>query len=135
MVSEFEEIGHSGGKITFSIKTNDKGLRSYQMTYSWSRPVPRAIIAVYALPQGVPVEAIQLGGIGQPWNPAPFPGAFQYLLPAIVKGSLGITAHIATDIGAVAHGPTCALIVLPRRRAMNFFQKLNYAMCVTTVRS
>ena len=42
MVSEFEEIGHSGGRITLSIKTDDKGgLRSYQMAYSSSRPVPR----------------------------------------------------------------------------------------------
>jgi hypothetical protein len=31
---------------------------------------------VYALPQGVPVESIQLGGIGQPSNRAPFPGCF-----------------------------------------------------------
>jgi hypothetical protein len=40
MVSEFEEIGHSGGKITFSITTNKEGRRGYQVGVSHSRPVP-----------------------------------------------------------------------------------------------
>lgn len=64
MASEFEEIGHSGGKVTFSILTDKEGRRGYQVGFSHSRPVPVVIIAVYALPQGVPVESIQLGGIG-----------------------------------------------------------------------
>jgi len=63
MVQEFEEIGHSGGQIIFGIKTNAEGRRSYQVTFTSSRPVPLVMIAVYALPQGVPVETIQLGGV------------------------------------------------------------------------
>lgn len=51
MDSEFEEIGHSGGKITFRIKTDDKGHRSYQIEVRSNRPVPFVWIAVYALPQ------------------------------------------------------------------------------------
>jgi len=47
----------------------DKG--SYQVGVRSSRPVPMAMIAVYALPQGVPVGSINMGGIGTPWNPPP----------------------------------------------------------------
>lgn len=89
MVSEFEEIGHSGGKITFSIKTDDKGQRSYQVGFSSSRPVPLVMIAVYALPQGVPVDAIHLGGIGQPWNFAPIPGCFPVFIASDSQGKFG----------------------------------------------
>ncbi len=60
MANEFEEIGHSGGKITFRIKTDNKGHCSYQIDFVHARPVPVVLIAVYALPQGVPVGEIQL---------------------------------------------------------------------------
>ena len=75
MTDEFKKIGHSGGKITFSLKTDDEGRRAFQVGYSGSRPAPTTLIGVYAFPQGVPVGPIQMGGIGQPWNPPPIPGA------------------------------------------------------------
>jgi len=59
------------------------------VTFSSSRPVPVVMIAVYALPQGIPVEAIQLGGIGQPWNPAPFPGCFPVFIASDSQGKFG----------------------------------------------
>jgi hypothetical protein len=89
MVSEFEEIGHSGGKITFSITTNKEGRRGYQVGVSHSRPVPVILIAVYALPQGVPVESIQLGGIGQPWNTPPFPDCLPVFIASDSQGKFG----------------------------------------------
>ena len=89
MAKEFEEIGHSGGKITFRIVTDQQGRRGYQVTISGDRPVPAAWIAVYALPQGIPVESIQLGGIGQPWNPAPFPGCFPVFIASDSEGKFG----------------------------------------------
>jgi hypothetical protein len=55
VTDEFEEIAHSGGKVTFSIATID-GQQGYQVSYSSSRPVPICLIAVYALPQGIAVE-------------------------------------------------------------------------------
>lgn len=88
-MAEFEEIGHSGGKITFSIVTDEEGRRGYQVGIRSSRPVPVVMIAVYALPQGVPVESIQLGGIGQPWNPPPFPGCFPVLIASDSQGKFG----------------------------------------------
>jgi len=89
MTDDFEEIGHSGGKFTFDILTDGKGERRLQMTFSANRPVPTTIIAVYALPQGVPVGMIQLGGIGQPWNPPPFPGCIPVFIASDSQGKFG----------------------------------------------
>lgn len=88
MINEFEEIGHSGGKVTFRIATID-GRRRYQVGYSSDRPVPMKLIAVYALPQGVPVETIRLGGIGKPWNPPPFPDCFPVFIASDSQGKFG----------------------------------------------
>lgn len=91
MVDEFEEIGHSGGKITFHFKTDDKGQRSYNIAFSSSRPVPLVLIAIYALPQGVPVEQINLGGIGSRWNPPPIPGCLAVFIASDSQGKFGHT--------------------------------------------
>ncbi|HLJ27482.1 MAG TPA: hypothetical protein VKY85_12285 [Candidatus Angelobacter sp.] len=89
MTTDFEEISHSGGKITFHIVTDQNGQRGYQVTYMGDRPVPFKLIAIYALPQGVAVESIQLGGIGQPFNPAPFPGCFPVFIASDSQGQFG----------------------------------------------
>lgn len=89
MIGEFEEIGHSGGKITFDIGTNGEGHRGYQTTITGSRPVPMVMIAVYALPQGFPVEMIQLGGIGQPWNPPPCSECIPVFIGSDSEGKFG----------------------------------------------
>ena len=132
VAKEFEEIGHSGGKVTFRIVTDQQGHRGYQVTISGDRPVPAAWIGVYALAQGIPVESIQLGGIGQPWNPAPFPGCFQYLSPPMAKENSGTIARTAEVIGAAGHGPTFARIVLSRRLVFNFSQKPSSVMSANT---
>jgi hypothetical protein len=95
MDDEFEEIGHSGGKITFGIRTNEIGQRQYQVRISGNRPVAMAVTAVYALPQGLPVAEIQLGGIGQPWNAPPIPDCLPVFISSDSKGQFG---H---------HCPTC----------------------------
>jgi len=89
MANEFDEIAHSGGKISFRIKTNDDGHTSYQIGWSSNRPVPTVIFAVYALPQGVPVGEIQLGGIGQKWNSPPIPGCFPVFISSDSEGQFG----------------------------------------------
>ncbi len=55
MIEEFKEIGHSGGKITFTFKTDSDGRHACQVRFSTNSPVPVALIGVYALAQGVPV--------------------------------------------------------------------------------
>ena len=72
--TELEEIGHTGGTVTFDIKIDAQGGVSYSISWTHSRPTPATVFAVYAIPQGVAVGDIQLGGMGEPWNPAPLPG-------------------------------------------------------------
>lgn len=136
MTGEFEEIGHSGGKITFEIATDDKGNRGYQTTVSGSRPVPTVLIAVYALPQGVPVEKIELGGIGQPWNPPPFRGCVPVFIGSDSQGKFG--HHCPQCNGYWRGGPwpnIYVLIVVSSEGPISSFRKPNYAMCATIVRS
>lgn len=86
---DFEEIANCGGKVTFTIRTNEDGGRSFQIGFSSSRPVPMVLIGVYALPQGIPVDTIQMGGIGQPWNTPPYPGCIPVLIGSDSTGQFG----------------------------------------------
>ena len=86
---DFEEIAHSGGKITFSIRTDDKGGQSFQIGFSHTGPFRSSLVGVYALPQGVPVDKIELGGIGQPWNTPPFPDCIPVLIASDSEGQFG----------------------------------------------
>lgn len=86
---EFEEIGHSGGQITFRVVTDEKGRRGYQIGITGNRPVPMVLIAVYALPQGVPVAELPLGGMGSPWPPPPFPGCVPVFISCDSQGKFG----------------------------------------------
>ena len=87
---EFQEIGHCGGQFTVDVRTAEDGRRGFQFGIRHSRPTPASIFAIYALPQGIPVGAIQLGGIGNPWNPSPTADC----LPIFIgSDSLGMFGH------------------------------------------
>ena len=67
---DFQEIAHCGGQATFQIVCDDQGRKSYSIGFRHSRPVPAAVIGIYALaPQGIPVGDFSIGGIGQGFNP------------------------------------------------------------------
>ncbi len=87
--NDFKEIAHSGGKITFDIVSDASGRKSYQVTYSGSRPVPMRMFAIYATPDGEPVANIQLGGIGSPWNPPPDPSCRPVFISSDSEGLFG----------------------------------------------
>ena len=82
MAEDFQEIGHSGGKITFTVATDKDGRRTYQVGFSSSRPVPVVLIGVYATSDGVPFAEMSFGGWGDPVETPP-PG--------------GLPVHIASD--------------------------------------
>jgi hypothetical protein len=70
---DFQEIAHCGGKIFVNATTDPDGKRRVQFGVENSRPVPAAWFGVYALLHyGIPVRIVELGGIGQPWNPTPY---------------------------------------------------------------
>ena len=61
MEEEFQEIGHCGGTVTFTISTSQDGGCQFQVTIQHSRNNAAGFFAVYAIPQGVAVDTIQLG--------------------------------------------------------------------------
>lgn len=87
---EFKEIGHCGGQFTVDVKTSRDGHRGIQLGFRHSRPTPMALFGVYALPQGIPVGTIQMGGIGDPWNPPSTPDCLPIF---IASDSLGMFGH------------------------------------------
>jgi hypothetical protein len=89
MYEDFREIGHSGGKITFTIKTDADGRQGYQIGVRSTRPVPVVMIAVYAIAQGIPVGTIDMGGSGTPWNSPPFPGCYPVMIQSDSHGQFG----------------------------------------------
>lgn len=88
--NEFQEIGHCGGQFTINVKTDKDGRRGIQFGMRHSRPTPAAFFGIYVLPQGIPVGTIQLGGIGDPWNPPPTSGCLPIF---IASDSLGMFGH------------------------------------------
>ncbi len=61
--TELEEISHTGGKVTFDVRVDAQGGASWCVIWSHSRPVPAVVFAVCAIPQGVAVGDVDLGGI------------------------------------------------------------------------
>lgn len=86
---EFEEIGHSGGTVTFHVATAADGRRSYQVQVRHQRPNAAAWIAVYAISPGIVVAPLPMGGIGSPWPPPPMPGCFLVFIASDSEGMFG----------------------------------------------
>jgi endogenous inhibitor of DNA gyrase (YacG/DUF329 family) len=86
---EFREVAHSGGKVVITVKVDGAGRRIYQLTWQHCRPVAAAIFAVYALPPGIVLCQIDLGGIGSRRDPAPIPGAYQVFIGSDSEGKFG----------------------------------------------
>ena len=89
MFGEFQEVGHCGGKITIHIQTDAEGRRSVQQSVEHSSPRPASITAIYALPEGNAVGMIQLGGIGQTWNPPPVQSCVAVFMASDSEGRFG----------------------------------------------
>src|SRR3989442_4128417 len=87
---EFQEIAHCGGKFIVTVSTDANGKRGVRFGVKHSSPRPAAWFAVYALSQhGIPVATIRLGGIGDPWNPAPYPGCLPVFIGSDSHGLFG----------------------------------------------
>ena len=86
---EFQEIAHSGGRLTIRLSTNNNGHREYQLQWSHDRPTPAVVFAVYALPQGIAVAHMRLGGVGSASDPPPVPGCYQVFIGSDSQGKFG----------------------------------------------
>ena len=69
---DFREVTHCGGRVTFHVKTDERGVRVFSIEYAGSSPSPMKLFGVYVLLQGIACGTIEMGGIGQPWNAPPF---------------------------------------------------------------
>ena len=109
---DFREIGHTGGKATFTVKCDKSGHISYQIGYSHSSPTPMSLVGIYAHPDGFACGNIKMGGIGQPWNPPPFPNCMAVLMASDSHGKFGHECpechkHFRTDNIPAAFPLTC----------------------------
>jgi hypothetical protein len=110
--SELEEIAHTGGKVTFKVEVDAEGRISYRVGWTHSRPTPATVFAVYAIPQGVAVGDIRLGGIGTPWNPPPLPACYPVFISSDSTGMFGHQCPSCSGYWRAGHGgkicPYCA---------------------------
>lgn len=116
---EFQEIGHAGGTVTFRAHTNGNGDRFYSVALEGSRPVPMAMIGVWALPPGIPISSVPMGGMG---SGAPVPPLSGCLPVYMVSDSEGRFGHNCPRCGAYWRSgpwpnvcPYCAAIAEPHQ--------------------
>ncbi len=75
--------------MTFHVETRPDGSRFFKLGWHSDRQGPAGIIGVYALPQGIPVARIVMGGIGQAWSDAPIEDCFTVLIGSDSEGRFG----------------------------------------------
>jgi hypothetical protein len=112
---DFEQVGHSGGKITFSF-VDQNGQRAYSLKFENAKPHACALFAIYALlPQGIPVTTLRMSGIGAPLQPPPTAGCLMVLMGSDREGFFGRSClacrgHFRTQSAPEkAHCPYCGL--------------------------
>lgn len=87
---DFRTIAHSGGKVTITVGLDPAtGGKRFQITWSHCRPNAGGFFAVYALPPGLVVGQMNLGGIGSVPNPPPIPGCYQVFIGSDSEGKYG----------------------------------------------
>jgi hypothetical protein len=88
--TEFRTIAHSGGKVTIKVSLDPAiGQKRYQLQYTLCRPNAGGFFAVYALPPGIVLGQMKLGGIGSVPNPPPVPGCYQVFIGSDSEGKYG----------------------------------------------
>jgi hypothetical protein len=120
--TELEEISHTGGKVTFDVRVDAQGGGSWCVIWSHSRPVPAAVFAVCAIPQGVAVGDVDLGGI----DTTP-PGCCLVLISSDSTGMFGHQCSICKGYWRAIHDgkicPYCAYKAEGRYRFLTEAQR------------
>ena len=91
---DFQEIGHCGGQYTIEVKTAENGSRSIQFGITHSRPTAASWFEIYALPQGIPVATVHMGGLmgGSGETESPY-SPTEYYRIFIASDKLGMFGH------------------------------------------
>lgn len=109
---EFQEIAHCGGKVIITLLTED-GQRKYSIGIEHSSPKPASWFAIYALPQGIPVETVQMGGIGDRWNPPPTSDCFSVFIASDSTSFFGHSCHGCKNYWRSRSAPSRWLVTCP----------------------
>jgi hypothetical protein len=91
---DFKEIGHCGGKVTLTF-SGAEGRRGYGFGYTGSGGF-MAMTAFYVLPPGIPVAGLRIGGVGQRFDPPPYPGCIPVF---VMSDSEGLFGHSCAACG------------------------------------
>lgn len=102
---EFKEIGHCGGQYKIIVKITPEGRRTVSFGIHHSLPVPAVYFGVYFHPDGGAVSTINLGGIGQPWNPPPVTGCFPIYIGSDRTGMFGHECQRCNEYWRSDHSP------------------------------
>ena len=86
---DFSEVGHTGGKVTFTIQCDAEGNIGYAIGYSHASPTPASLVGIYAHPDGFACGNIEMGGIGDPWSSPPLPNCVAVLMASDSEGRFG----------------------------------------------
>ena len=89
MRQDFKEVAHTGGKVTFTVQSDEEGNTGYSIGYSHSSPTPMTLTGIYAHPDGFACDNIKMGGIGDPWNPPPLPNCIAVMMASDTQGKFG----------------------------------------------
>ena len=90
--TEFREIAHSGGQVTFRTVTEPD--RKPEVSDWVSAFTPHACLDICSIcpsRKGVAVGTVKLGGIGQPWNPPPVPGCVPVFIASDSEGTIWLS--------------------------------------------
>lgn len=105
---EFRTIAHSGGKVTIAVSLDPAtGHKRYQLQYTLCRPNAGGFFAVYALPPGLVVGQMMLGGVGSVPNPPPIPGCYQVFIGSDSEGKYGRQCPVCGDYWRNELGQFC----------------------------
>jgi len=84
--TEFRTIAHSGGTVTITVSSDPAtGRKGYPLEWNHCRPNAGGFFAVYALPPGIVISQMNLGGVGSPIAPRRCPAAIRSSSVPIVK--------------------------------------------------
>lgn len=138
---DFQEIAHSGGRISFDVVCDNEGQLFVSMGWTHDRPKPAAIVGLYAdLGSGAVIADFCIGGMGQPFDPQPPLGSLPVMLGSDTHSRWGHSCprckgYFRSENHPAIHPLTCAYcgLRLPAHAFLSLAQRKYVAHIVEKV--